>query len=263
MVLGRSKGYTRRHKQKDYRATRQDMLFANHRPNLAQPNPLSDFFTNCFSNLLHVIFMSKSQSVVGIILAGGLAKRMGGGDKCLLPLAGKTLLQRTVERALPQVEKLLLNANGNSLRFARNRLPVVPDLLPGNLGPLAGIHAGLSWMSKDNPNAEWLVSFASDTPFFPLDLVTQLLAAATTHHSQLAIANSRLRSHPVFALWHVSLLNKIEQQLTTGDVPRLQEWIKQQKMVEVSFAADAYDPFFNINTPQDLYAAEPLVALVK
>lgn len=207
--------------------------------------------------------MSKSQSVVGIILAGGLAKRMGGGDKCLLPLAGKTLLQRTVERAQPQVEKLLLNANGSSLRFARNRLPVVPDLLPGNLGPLAGIHAGLSWIRKDAPSTEWLMSFASDTPFFPLDLVAQLLAAATTHNSQLAIANSRLRNHPVFALWHTSLLDNIEQQLTTGEVPRLQDWIKQQKMVEVSFTADAYDPFFNINTPQDLYAAEPLVALVK
>lgn len=207
--------------------------------------------------------MSKSQSVVGLILAGGLAKRMGGGDKCLLPLAGKTLLQRTVERANPQVEKLLLNANGNSLRFARNRLPVVPDLLPGNLGPLAGIHAGLSWMRKDNPDTEWLMSFASDTPFFPLDLVKQLLAAATTHHCQLAIANSRMRTHPVFALWHVSMLDKIEQQLKNNDVPRLQDWVKQQKMIEVCFTADVYDPFFNINTPQDLYAAEPLVALVK
>jgi molybdenum cofactor guanylyltransferase len=207
--------------------------------------------------------MSNSQSVVGIILAGGLAKRMGGGDKCLLPLAGKTLLQRTVERAQPQVGPLLLSANGNSLRFARTRLPVVPDLLPGNLGPLVGIHAGLRWMQKDNPDAEWLMSFASDTPFFPLDIVKQLLAAATENHSQLAIASSRLQLHPVFALWHASLLDKIEEQLKSGEAPRLQDWAKQQKMVEVSFAADTYDPFFNINTPQDLYTAEPLVALVK
>ncbi len=207
--------------------------------------------------------MSKSQSVVGIILAGGLAKRMGGGDKCLLPLAGKTLLQRTVERAQPQVEKLLLNANGSSLRFARNRLPVVPDLIPGNLGPLAGIHAGLSWMHHNNPSTHWLMSFASDTPFFPLDVVEQLLNATKAHQCDLVIANSRLRTHPVFALWHISLLAKIEQQLTNNNVPRLQDWVKQQKMIEVSFTADAYDPFFNINTPQDLYAAEPLVGLVE
>lgn len=207
--------------------------------------------------------MSTSESVVGVILAGGLARRMGGGDKCLLPLAGKTLLQRTIERAQPQVSSLLLNANGNSLRFARTRLPVVPDLYPNNLGPLAGIHAGLRWMQTDNPDAEWLASFASDTPFFPTDLVARLFDAATSQHAQLAVATSKDRTHPIFALWHASLIGKIEQQLQTGDIPRLQDWIKQQKVVEVDFTADAYDPFFNINIPQDLYAAEPLVALVK
>lgn len=207
--------------------------------------------------------MSKSQSVVGIILAGGLAKRMGGGDKCLLPLAGKTLLQRTVERAKPQVETLLLNANGSSLRFARTRLPVIPDIFADNRGPLAGIHAGLSWMRQFTPEAQWLASFASDTPFFPTDMVPRLFDAASTSHSQLAVAKSRNRIHPIFALWHVSLLERIEHQLKSGETPRLQDWVQQQQMVEAEFVADAYDPFFNINTPQDLYAAEPLVSLVK
>lgn len=207
--------------------------------------------------------MSDSQSLIGIILAGGLAKRMGGGDKCLLPLAGKTLLQRTVERAQPQVSQLLLNANGNSLRFARTRLPVVPDIYLGNPGPLAGIHAGLSWMKSTTPDAEWLASFASDTPFFPNDLVARLLDAAKNRHSQLAVATSNSRIHPIFALWHKSLLDEIEEQLQTGEMPRLQDWIKQQNVVEVEFQAEKYDPFFNINVPQDLYAAEPLAALVK
>lgn len=207
--------------------------------------------------------MSTTKSIVGVILAGGLARRMGGGDKCLLPLAGKTLLQRTIERAQPQVSSLLLNANGNSLRFARSRLPVVPDIFPDNLGPLAGIHAGLRWMQTDNPDAEWLASFASDTPFFPTDMVARLFAAATTQKAQLAIATSNNRVHPIFALWHASLAGKIEQQLQTGEIPRLQDWIKQQKMVEVEFTAEGYDPFFNINAPQDLYTAEPLAALVK
>lgn len=207
--------------------------------------------------------MSTPESVVGIILAGGLARRMGGGDKCLLPLVGKTLLQRTIERAQPQVNSLLLNANGNSLRFARTRLPVVPDIYSNNLGPLAGIHAGLHWMKTNSPDTEWLASFASDTPFFPTDLVAHLLAAVTTQQAQLAVATSNHRAHPIFALWHTSLTDKIEQQLETGDVPRLQDWIKQQKLVEVEFTEDGYDPFFNINTPQDLYAAEPMVSLVK
>lgn len=207
--------------------------------------------------------MSTIESVVGVILAGGLARRMGGGDKCLLPLAGRTLLQRTIDRAQPQVRSLLLNANGNSLRFARTRLPVVPDIYPNNLGPLAGIHAGLQWMKSDNPDAEWLASFASDTPFFPTDIVARLFAGAVAQHAQLAIATSNSRTHPIFALWHASLFEKIEQQLQTGEIPRLQDWITQQKLVEVEFTAEGYDPFFNINTPQDLYTAEPLAVLVK
>lgn len=207
--------------------------------------------------------MKVSESVVGIILAGGLARRMGGGDKCLLPLAGKTLLQRTIDRAQPQVEQLLLNANGNSLRFARTRLPVVPDVYPNNLGPLAGIHAGFSWLQANAPQAEWLVSFASDTPFFPANLVENLLAAAQTSSSKLAVAISKSRVHPVFSLWHISLKEQIEAQLDSGVAPRLQEWMTIQKPVHVEFNADAYDPFFNINTPQDLYAAEPMSALVK
>lgn len=207
--------------------------------------------------------MSNSQPVVGIILAGGLARRMGGGDKCLLPLAGKTLLQRTVERAQPQVDTLLLNANGNSLRFARTRLPVIADIYPNNLGPLAGIHAGMVWMRNHRPDVEWMASFASDSPFFPTDLTAKLFSAANASPSSLVIAKSNNRTHPIFALWHSSLLEKIAAQLQTGDAPRLQEWASQQNAIEVDFSSPDYDPFFNINTPQDLYSAEPLVALVK
>jgi molybdenum cofactor guanylyltransferase len=212
--------------------------------------------------------MKSSELVVGIILAGGLARRMGGGDKCLLPLAGKTLLHRTIERAQPQVSQLLLNANGSSLRFARSRLPVIADSFPNNLGPLAGIHAGLTWMMANTPNQQWLMSFASDTPFFPLDLVEKLLTQVgslpfSSASSPLITASSKLEIHPVFALWHISLLPKITSQLTTQGAPRLQEWIKQYNPQSVEFTAQGYDPFFNINSPQDLYAAEPLVSLVK
>lgn len=206
--------------------------------------------------------MKAPESVVGIILAGGLARRMGGGDKCLLPLVGKTLLQRTIDRAQPQVTQLILNANGNSLRFARTRLPVVPDVYANNLGPLAGIHTGLTWMQTKVPKAEWLISFASDTPFFPANLAEELLAAANSSSAKLVVATSKLAAHPVFALWHISLKREIEAQLATGEVPRLQDWMKAHNPAQVDFNADAYDPFFNINTPQDLYAAEPMSVLV-
>jgi molybdenum cofactor guanylyltransferase len=207
--------------------------------------------------------MNPSESIIGVILAGGLARRMGGGDKCLLPLAGKTLLQRTIERAQPQVTNLLLNANGSSLRFARSRLPVVADIYANNPGPLAGIHACLTRMSRDNPDTEWLVSFASDTPFFPSDLAEHLHAAALTEHALIAVATSKGQTHPTFALWHASLLEKISDALAIGESLSLQDFIQQQKHTLVDFSVDTYDPFFNINTPQDLYTAEPLAALIK
>ena len=195
-----------------------------------------------------------NQLITGVILAGGLAKRMGGGDKCLLPLGGKTLLQRSIERAQPQVSELILNANGNSLRFARSRLPVIADLFANFPGPLAGIHAALTFIDERNPNNEWLASFACDTPFFPRDMVQQLLAAAGD--SRLVVARSNGRVHPIFALWHASMLGKVEQRLQKGDAPRLQEWIEDFAPVYVDFSSASYDPFFNINTPQDLYSAE-------
>jgi molybdopterin-guanine dinucleotide biosynthesis protein A len=200
--------------------------------------------------------MSDQPTIIGVILAGGLAKRMGGGDKCLLPLSGKTLLQRSIERAQPQVGKLLLNANGNSLRFARSRLTVVADVYSGNPGPLAGIHAALTWMNQHQPDEEWLASLACDTPFFPTDFVARLQTAAKEADSLLAIATSKGRVHPIFAVWHASLINKIGQTLAEPDHPRLQEWVEAQNPVYVDFGTEGYDPFFNINTPQDLYSAE-------
>jgi molybdopterin-guanine dinucleotide biosynthesis protein A len=200
--------------------------------------------------------MMYSTPVVGLILAGGLARRMGGGDKCLLPLAGKTLLQRTIERAQPQVDELILNANGSSLRFARMRLPVIADQYADNPGPLAGIHAGLAWLNKDDPDGEWLVSFASDTPFFPKDLVPNLLNAALEKQALIAVAVTSAGMQPTFSLWHASLLMKIDAVLRSGEIPRLQDWISQQKHAAVEFDTRGHDPFFNINTPQDLYLAE-------
>ncbi len=200
--------------------------------------------------------MNDQVTCVGVLLAGGRARRMGGGDKCLLPLGGQTLLQRSIERAQPQVGELLLSANGNSLRFARTRLKVVADSYPDYPGPLAGIHAALSWMRHNQPDEEWLASFACDTPFFPRDLVQRLHEAALKADTRLAVACSRERVHPVFALWHASLLGVVEARLNAGGHPRLQDWVTEQKPVEVAFPGDGIDPFFNINTPQDLYNAE-------
>ena len=206
------------------------------------------------------------ESVVGIILAGGLARRMGGGDKCLLTLGGKTLLERTMNHAKPQVTSLILNANGDAARFAHTQLPVVADNFPNYRGPLAGIHAGLQWMSK-NTSHTWMASFASDTPFFPFDIVEQLFAQTLDRVRKkdempinLVVAKSHQEAQSVFALWHLSLLEKIDAQLKSEKIPRLQDWIKEQHTAYVEFSSDDYDPFFNINTPEDLVAAESILS---
>lgn len=203
--------------------------------------------------------MSSSQLPTGVLLAGGLARRMGGGDKCLLPLAGKTLLSRSIDRARDQVGDLLLSANGNALRFARTKLTVVPDEYQDFPGPMAGIQAALNWMTKHRPESEWLASFACDTPFFPLDLVGQLTGAITPD-CKIAVASSAGRIQPVFALWHKSLLPAFNQTLDNGRVPWLQHWIAEQPHVTIDFPTDPFDPFTNINAPADLYAAQDLLA---
>ena len=139
----------------------------------------------------------QGKKVAGVILAGGLARRMGGGDKSLLTLGDKPLLERVIERAGSQVDTLVLNANGDPARFADYGLPVVADVVPDFAGPLAGILTGMHWVREHAPECEWLVSFASDTPFFPQDLVTRLLQQAEQENAPLACAVSDGQNHPV------------------------------------------------------------------
>ncbi len=205
--------------------------------------------------------MIEKTNILGVLLAGGQARRMGGGDKCLLPLGGRTLLQRSIAKAQPQVDELILSANGNSLRFARSRLPVVADAYAEFLGPLAGIHSGIQWAKQHRPDIEWLASFACDTPFFPDDLVAQLVEAAERESALVTVAASSGRMHPIFALWHNSVFDAITETLERGQIPSLTQWIEQQSYTQVEFSCPDYDPFFNINQPQDLYNAETFLPL--
>lgn len=207
--------------------------------------------------------MSQSNKITGVLLAGGRARRMGGGDKCLLPLNGKTLLQHTIKRARPQVKTLLLSANGNKLRFARTKLKVIADTFTDYPGPLAGLHSAMLWMNEHKIKSPWLASFASDTPFFPLDVVERLQAASEEQDTLIAVATFKHRVQPIFALWHTSLLSKIEDTLNSGHIPKLQDWIKKHPSVQVEFDDIEYDAFFNINYPQDLYKAQDLISQVE
>lgn len=198
----------------------------------------------------------------GVLLAGGLARRMGGGDKGFRLLGGRALLDRVIARAAPQVAALVLNANGDPARFAAWRLPVVGDDIPGFAGPLAGVLAGLDWTAAQLPDASHVASFASDAPFLPLDLVARLAAALADGKHDLACAASGGRAHPVFGLWPVRLRHDLRRALAEEGIRKVDHWTARHRLAVVAFAQEPVDPFFNANTPEDLAAAERLAALL-
>jgi len=197
--------------------------------------------------------------IAGVVLAGGQARRMGGGDKCLRLLGGTTLLERIRDRARPQVEALVLNANGPAERFAAYGLPVVADSIPGSAGPLAGVLAGLDWAAEHAPRCTHLVSIAGDAPFFPPDLVVRFAAALDGEGAELACAASGGRTHPVFGIWPVALREALRHALVAEGIRKVDQWTARYRRAVVEYPAQPYDPFFNANRPEDLAAAERLV----
>ncbi len=196
---------------------------------------------------------------LGVILAGGLATRMGGGDKCLLPVAGRPMLGRVIDRLAPQVEAIALNANGDPARFADWGVPVLGDSVEGFAGPLAGVLAGLDWAAGQG--AERIVTVAGDTPFFPADLVARLTAAAEAAGTAIALAatpeGDRVVRHPTFGLWPVALRNDLRAALE-GGLRKVVLWTDRHGAATALFPTDAGDPFFNVNTPDDLVRAEAM-----
>lgn len=196
-----------------------------------------------------------TNDVAGIVLAGGLSRRMGGGDKCLRDLAGKPILAHILERATPQVGKLALNVNGDPARFAAFGLPCVPDSVEGFAGPLAGVLAGLDWAAANAPDAKWVASFASDAPFLPTDLVARLREAAAREGADMASVASAGQTHPVFGLWPVSLREQLRHALTQEKIFKVDLWTARYRLAVVDFPVGEIDPFFNANAPEDLARA--------
>jgi molybdopterin-guanine dinucleotide biosynthesis protein A len=200
--------------------------------------------------------------VVGLLLAGGQSRRMGGGDKALRPVDGVPLLDRVIERLRPQVDALVLNANGDPSRFARFGLPVVSDSIPGFAGPLAGVLAGLDWAASHRPDCPYVVSAATDAPFLPADLVVRLGAEIDAAHADLACAASGGRSHPVFGLWPMRLREDLRRAVVDEGIRKVDLWTARHKLVTVPFADQPVDPFFNANRPEDLDLAAELLQAV-
>jgi len=199
-------------------------------------------------------------SILGVILAGWQARRLGGGDKALKELAGKPLLAHAVERLAPQVSQIIINANGEPARFDSFRLPVAGDTVEGFVGPLAGVLAGMEWAAENTPECPWIVTCATDAPFFPRDLVTRLMGAVEAVGADMACAETNGQTHPVFGLWPVRLRTELHHALVEEDIRKVDLWTARYELIAVDFPAPVVDPFFNINRPEDLEAATRIVA---
>jgi molybdopterin-guanine dinucleotide biosynthesis protein A len=197
------------------------------------------------------------RAVPAVILAGGQSRRMGGGDKCLLPLAGQPMLGHVISRLQPQAAPIALNANDDPARFAAFALDIIPDTIGGFRGPLAGVLAAMLWTKRIAPEAEAVLTCAADTPFFPMDLASRFEKAASTDRSKIVLATSDGNRHPVFGLWPVQHADDLAHWLTNSETYKVLAWVQRHGLLTADFACEAgNDPFFNINTPEDLVTAE-------
>jgi molybdopterin-guanine dinucleotide biosynthesis protein A len=204
--------------------------------------------------------MTEAPATLGLVLAGGLARRMGGGDKPLTKIGGATILTRVLERMKPQCARIILNANGDPARFADTGLPVIADDVPDFAGPLAGILAGLDWAAANAPDIAFVASVPGDCPFLPCDLVARLHAARAASGLPLACAHSGDWRHPVIGVWPVALRADLRAALTQEGVRKIELWTARHGVALADWPAEPVDPFFNVNTPEDAAVAERIAA---
>jgi molybdenum cofactor guanylyltransferase len=200
------------------------------------------------------------ESPLGLVLAGGLARRMGGGDKARIRVGGRTILERVLARLGPQCSAIIINANGDPARFADTGLPVVADDVPDFAGPLAGILAGLDWAAAHAPDISDVVSVPGDCPFLPADLVARLSAARRASGTPLACARSGDWRHPVAGLWPVTLRTDLRKALVEEGLHKIETWTARHGVAIAEWPDTPIDPFFNVNTPTDAAEAERIAA---
>jgi molybdopterin-guanine dinucleotide biosynthesis protein A len=204
---------------------------------------------------------TEAPATYGLVLAGGLARRMGGGDKAMIRIGRETILERALARLASQCAGMVINANGDPARFARFGLPVVADKVAGFAGPLAGILAGLDWLAANAPTIAWLASVPGDCPFLPRDLVRRLHAARAAAGVPLACAKSGEWRHPVVGLWPVGLREDLRRALVDEGLRKIELWSARHGVGLADWPAEPVDPFFNVNTPEDAAQAQRFAAV--
>ena len=200
--------------------------------------------------------MTLHPSMTGVVLAGGLSRRMGEQEKSLLELGGKSIISHVIDRLKSQTSEILINANGDPDRFSQFDLPVKADTVEGFAGPLAGILAGMRWCEANAPDCKFVLSVAADTPFFPNSLAEKLLAEIPKNQGAIALASSDGRRHPVFGLWSISLADDLQKFLVDEENRKVMLFVERYPNCIVNFEFETSDPFFNVNTPEDLAVAQ-------
>ena len=200
-------------------------------------------------------------ATLGVVLAGGLARRIGGGDKPMRTIGGRPMMERILARFAPQCAQTILNANGDPQRFQSFGLPIVADTIEGFAGPLAGILAALDWAAANRPELAFVVSVAGDCPFLPRDLVARLHKAIADDGAELATAASGGRAHPAIGLWRVALREDLRYALVVEDCRQVSRWTGRYRLASPSWPTEPFDPFFNVNTAEDLAEADRLAQL--
>ena len=204
--------------------------------------------------------MTEAAGTLGLVLAGGLARRMGGGDKAMIAIGGTSILDRVLERLRLQTAGIIINANGDPARFAATGLPVIADSVPGFAGPLAGVLAGLDWAAAHKPDITYVASVPGDCPFLPRDLVARLHSARISDDLPLACARSGAWRHPVVGLWPVTLRDDLRRALVDEDLRKIEVWTARHGIAIADWPDKPVDPFFNVNTPDDAARANALAA---
>ena len=198
-----------------------------------------------------------SNEVCAVILTGGKSSRMGGGIKSLKKFNNKLIFDRIFENLQNQVQKIIINSNDLENLFINYNVEIIKDSIKGFLGPLAGIHAALEWLTENEPHIKWLISVPGDTPFIPNDLVKQLLDKAKKDKHQIVLAQSNKKTHPIIGLWHLSLYQSLKNDLNSG-VRKILDWASKHQLGYVEFSNFKYDPFFNINFKEDIIKAQEI-----
>ena len=201
-------------------------------------------------------------NILGAILAGGKSQRMGH-DKLFLELNNKTLIEHTVDKVKKYLNKPIIITNLKSEFFTKNNLITVKDCISGQLGPLAGILTAMKWAKENSPKVSWVATFPCDTPFFPESIILNFIEESKKKESLILCASSHGRKHNIFGLWSLDLYDKLYNDLVNNKVRKVEEWTKTNNIKNLEFQFKEYDPFFNINTLEDLEFAKKLLLKIK